>query len=147
MATFQELSYVGTNPVDRYLNYLEHVKFGVPFRDGDPVAVYHQNTDTHKHHYLFGDAVGLDLWAAERGEVVYHPHVQGPNGETGVFRYQFQPADELSFGRIAKIHELLAASMPFLRNNLVYSPIRPMACRPTNARRAATITPACRSYR
>ena len=126
MATFRELSYVGTNSVDTYLNHLEHVKFTVEWRDGDPVAVYYQNTNTHTHHYQFLRAVGLGEWWERkfmRGEVVYHRHVRGPNGDVGVFRYQYQPSDSWSFERVAKSHEVLAASMPFLRNNLVYHPM------------------------
>ncbi len=126
MATFRELSYVGTNPIDTHLNYLEHVKFVVELRDGDPIAVHYQNTNTYKSHYLFLNlALGEWIWRDKfmRGEIVYHPHVRGPNGDVGVFRYQYQPSDSWAFEQVATSHEMLAASMPFLRNNLLYDPM------------------------
>ena len=58
-----------------------------------------------------------------RGEIVYHPNIVAPNGEVGTFRYQYMAWNSWSFERVSKNHELIAASMPFLRNNLVYFPI------------------------
>ena len=58
-----------------------------------------------------------------RGEIIYCPHVVGPNGEPGTFRYEYQPSHSWPIEWVARSHELIAASMPFLRNNLVYYPM------------------------
>ena len=55
--------------------------------------------------------------------IIYYPHVVGPNGEVGTFRYEYQPNDFWAFESVASSQELIAASMPFLRNNLVYYPM------------------------
>ena len=128
MATFEALSYRGTDVnLDRHLSGLEYVKFMVS-NFGEPnVAVHFQNTTTYRSHARFRYAVRWwrdgehDVWPMT-GEIVYHPNLIGPNGQVGTFRYAYQPGDRWSFNRVSKNHELLAASMPFLRNNLVYHP-------------------------
>ena len=60
---------------------------------------------------------------ALRGDIVYHPHIRGPNGDVGVFRFHFQPGASPPFELVAQAHEALAVNMPFLRNNLLYYPM------------------------
>ena len=125
MTAFRELSYTGTkNWADPHLDDLEHVKFMIEWHDRDnPRGVYYQNTNTYTHHFQFFDGTGMGRKGGSRwlkGEVIHHPHMRGPNGAVGVFRYQFQPWDALPFHRVAKAQEALAATMPFLRNNLAY---------------------------
>ena len=122
LATFQTLSY------DRPSSHLEHVKFILADVDSDAAAVYYMNTDTWRGHLEFALwAFGWkwrDLYRAEhiRGEIVYHPYLMAPNGEPGTFRFIHIPWESRSFEQVARSFELIAASMPFLRNNLVYHP-------------------------
>ncbi|MGY8827084.1 MAG: PEP/pyruvate-binding domain-containing protein [Candidatus Latescibacterota bacterium] len=58
-----------------------------------------------------------------RGEIVYHPFLAGPNGEAGVYRFEFEPNDSYTFAAAQMVYELMAANMPILRNNLLYYPM------------------------
>ena len=58
-----------------------------------------------------------------RGEIIYHPNVEAPDDSLGVYRFEFEPADNYPFQDVAYGHEVLAASMPVLENNLVYYPM------------------------
>ncbi len=130
--TFEALSYQGEDVLgDLDLTGLEFVKFYLVGPDTDRPSVYFMNTETHRAHDYFKKAI--DLWAltstpAERthtamdGEIIYHPNVIAPDGSLGVYRYQFGPFDDHSFEDVAYSHEVLAASMPLLDNNLAYSP-------------------------
>ncbi len=121
-ATFQTL------PYDRPSSDLEHVKFILADVDSDAAAVYYMNSNTWRSHLPFvQSAFGWqwrDLYRAEhiRGEIVYHPYLMAPNGEAGTFRFIHIPWESRSFEQVARSFELIAASMPFLRNNLVYHP-------------------------
>ena len=130
LATFQSLSYYGPNRrSERHLEGVEYIKFLVLDVTQPDAALYFQNTNTYDAHYTFGrDVLGLTRrttmpWPNMRGEIIYHPHLVAPNGEAGTFRYRFQSFDRWSFRWVARVHELLAASMPFLRNNAVYHPM------------------------
>ena len=66
---------------------------------------------------------GLIVPGQMRGELVYHPHVDAPNGETGLYRFEFEPRDAYPFAAVQMAYELLAANMPVLRNNFAYYPM------------------------
>ena len=66
---------------------------------------------------------GLIVPGQMRGELVYHPHVDAPNGETGLYRFEFEPRDAYPFAAVQMAFELLAANMPILRNNFAYYPM------------------------
>lgn len=55
-------------------------------------------------------------------EVAYYPHIKSPSGVTGTFAWGHHLKFRQSFASTSRRQELIAASMPFLRNNLVYSP-------------------------
>ena len=122
METFRELSFLGQDAELGHLQGLEHVKLYVEYDGETPVKVYFINSNTYAWHWQFFDAIGLaGHWASPhrmRGEIIYHPYLRAPNGEVGAFRY------EVSHRRFAQSYELVAASMPFLRNNLYTSPSR-----------------------
>ena len=61
-----------------------------------------------------------------RGEMEYHPDVIAPDGHMGVYLYNFRPNRPNSFARVALMHEILAASMPVVDNNLAYRPTWPI---------------------
>ena len=137
-STFKRLSYQGDDvSPDAHLADLEFVKFYI--FDTDRSMVYFMNTTTHRMHTDFITAIvkdrllrgqGLESYnimalanSAMRGDIVYHPNAIAPDGSLGVYRFEFQPTDAWSFERISYANEVLAASMPFLENNLAYHPL------------------------
>lgn len=125
-ATFQQLSYQGEEVlIDTHLKDLEYVKFSIVDVDTDNPRVYFMNTETHRAHFRFANAIGLSGGNATRmnGEIIYHPQVLAPNGKLGVYRFEFQPNDSYSFESIQMANEVLAANMPFLQNNWSYYPM------------------------
>ena len=127
--TFEALSYKGRNvPNHPRLQDLEFVKFYIIGVATDNMGIYFMNTETHRLHPDFGDAIGLwddPLWGQGYmgGEIIYHPNVVAPDGSLGVYRYQFQPMDVYPFDDVARSYEVLAASMPLLDDNLAYYPM------------------------
>ena len=127
--TFEALSYKGRDvPYHRHLQDLEFVKFYIIGVATDNMGIYFMNTETHRIHPDFGDAIGLwedPLWGQGYmgGEIIYHPNAVAPDGSLGVYRYQFQPMDVYTFGYVARSYEALAASMPLLDDNLAYYPM------------------------
>jgi hypothetical protein len=124
--TFEELSYQGMEVlIDTHLENLEYVKFYIFETDTDNPEVYFMNTETHRSHFSFADEVGIPRRPSGhmRGEIIYHPYVISPNGEAGVYRFEFEPNDNYAFEFVQKANELLAANMPILRNNLAYYPM------------------------
>ena len=122
METFRELSFLGNDAALGHLRGMEHVKLYVEFDGETPVKVYFMNSNTYSLHSEFFYGIGLvGRWKAPhrmRGEVIYYPNLRAPNGEVGAFRY------ELPHRQYAQAYELIAANMPFLRNNLYSAPSR-----------------------
>ena len=110
---------------------LEYVKFHLDGMDTDRPVIFFQNTETHRAHFTFGRVI--EAWLEQnrpslsgdymRGEIVYHPNVVARDGSLGVYRFEFLPHDNHDFATIAHAHEILAASMPVLEDNLMYYPI------------------------
>ncbi len=127
--TFEALSYKGRDvPYHRHLQDLEFVKFYIIGVSTGNMGIYFMNTETHRIHPDFGDAIGLwddPLWGQGYmgGEIIYHPNVVAPDGSLGVYLYQFQPMDAYPFGHVARSYEVLAASMALLDDNLAYYPM------------------------
>ena len=136
--TFEKLSYQGKNvKIDLHLTDLEFVKFYILEADSDNPQVCFMNTETHRAHKQFAAAIripdgigggkggmrGGSSSSQLRGEIIYHPNVIGPNGQPGVYRFEFEPNDALPFEVVQMSYELLAANMPVLQNNLVYYPM------------------------
>lgn len=131
---FEELSYQGLDVlIDTHLNDLEYVKFYILDANTDSPKVYFMNTVRYRAHHFFADAIGIPRARNPgldinnpfqmRGEIVYHPFVATPNGETGLYRFEFEPNDSYSFEAVRMGYEILAANMPFLQNNWSYYPM------------------------
>ena len=137
--TFERLAYQGAMYMpDPHLADQAFVKFY--FFDTDRPMVYFMNTKIHQMHLFFlralpSDALhpGQNTWADQTfwevankgmgGDIVYLPNAVAPDGSLGVYRFTFQSYDNYSFDEIANANEALAASMPFLENNLAYHPL------------------------
>jgi hypothetical protein len=128
LATFKRLSRLSAYaPFEPHLDGLEYVKYIITNADTDDARIWFQNTRHRCCHYQFMSSVvnlgPLFNQAHLRGILVYHPHLVAPSGAVGTLRFEYQPYDKQPFARVARSMELLAANMPFLRNNLVYYPM------------------------
>ena len=82
-------------------------------------ALYFQNTNNHQIHRQFLEAAGL---VGRRGQmstasIAWAPDLPAPDGGTGA--YVLREVEALGLRGIARTYALLAASMPFLDNDLV----------------------------
>jgi len=123
LSTYNALSLVqNVVPWSEYLNGKVYVKFIiVDFLTGNP-RVYFINTETHNLHSDFSSTIGIDNVGdqVKRGQIIYHPTSISNNGTLGTFAFNFSGAEPEDFSKVQKTHELLARSMPFLKNNFSY---------------------------
>jgi len=103
-----------------FLNGREFVKFVIVNINSDNPEVYFINSETHYIHAEFIFSIGLDYYEDDitTGEIVYYPNVPSNNGTLGDFSFNFSFGFLPEFEKTQKTHELLAANMPFLKNNL-----------------------------
>ncbi|MCH1507176.1 MAG: hypothetical protein L7V86_26610 [Verrucomicrobiales bacterium] len=129
--TFREMSYQGEDVSrDTHLTDLEFVKFQIESLDSGYPEVFFLNTVNYQTHPRWMQEVGI-VWTRgggngggkSRGEIIFHPHVTAPNGQTGVYRWEFEPNDNFAFDDVQLASEVMARDMPFLRNNLLYYPM------------------------
>lgn len=109
------------------LENLEVIKFYI-VENGDRSSLFFLNSNKHVNHANFEEAVSLPSPLSTthmRGQVVFHPDIVAASGESGTYRFRFQPNDRYPFSKIQQVQELLAANMPFLKNNLCYYPMPP----------------------
>lgn len=139
-ATFEKLSYQGKVRVDEYLNDLEFVKFQIEQAASDNAQLYFINTMTHQGHPMFMQAIGIRGGrggrrgggpAAEpgagrqvRGALTYRPRVRAPDGEAGLYTYDFQPNDAFPVELLKLVQDHLLAKAPFLKGKLAYHPLQ-----------------------
>ena len=123
--TFEKLSYQGTEVrIDTQLTGIEFVKFQIENTHTQNPQLYFMNTETHRSHGSFMDAAGLRRGQGQmRGVLSYRPLFISPNGELGVYTFEFNPNDAFPFEEIKLAHDLLVAKMPLLKNRLGYCPL------------------------
>ncbi len=123
--TFKKLSYQGTDVrIDTQLIGIEYVKFQVENTNTKNPQLYFMNTKTHRSHGSFMQAVGLSRGQGQmRGVLSFRPLSISPNGESGVYTFEFNPNDAFSFTQIKMVHDLLVEKMPILKNRLGYCPL------------------------
>ncbi len=121
-SVFKKLAFVDTqNPS---LDGLELLKFYITDREADEPKCYFVNSNTHSLHTGFAAAVGLfNNGTLMTGTIAHHPNLPAPNGNLGTYRFFFQPNNAFDHAHVQKAMELLAANLPFLRNNLCYYPL------------------------
>ena len=93
--TFEKLSYQGTEVrIDTQLTGIEFVKFQIERTHTQNPQLYFMNTETHRSHGSFMDAAGLGRGQGQmRGVLSYRPLFTAPNGEPGVYTFEFNPND------------------------------------------------------
>ena len=123
--TFEKLSYQGTDVrIDTQLTGIEFVKFQIERTHTQNPQLYFMNTETHRSHGSFMSAAGLRRGQGQmRGVLSYRPLSTAPDGEPGVYTFEFNPNDAFPFEEIKLAHDLLVAKMPILKSRLGYCPL------------------------
>ena len=123
--TFEKLSYQGTEVrIDTQLTGIEFVKIQIENTHTQNPQLYFMNTETHRSHGSFMSAAGLGRGQGQmRGVLSYRPLFMAPNGEPGVYTFEFNPNDAFPFEEVKLAHDLLVAKMPILKNRLGYCPL------------------------
>jgi len=68
--------------------------------------------------------IGIDRGdGSMRGVLIYRPLKKGPNGEPGMFTFEYEPFDAYPFERIQLSHDILTKQMPILEGRLGYYPM------------------------
>ena len=100
--TFKKLSYQGTEVrIDTQLAGIEFVKIQVENTHTQNPQLYFMNTKTHRSHGSFMRAAGLGRGQGQmRGVLSYRPLFTAPNGEPGVYTFEFNPNDAFPFEKI-----------------------------------------------
>lgn len=133
-ATFKDLSYKGEEGLfNENLWNVEFVKFYIFDADTDRPRLWYINSETHRLHSGFANAEGLGGWQGSghlpgriKGHIIYHPDVLSANGTLGTFRFGFSDNGDYLFPEVQMVHDLIGATMPFLKNNLCYYPLGEM---------------------
>lgn len=116
--TFSNLALVTDNvPWAPFLNNQEFVKFGILDFDTDEPRVFFINSNTHFIHGDFFAEIGYFGGDDGSGEIIYNPNDINSNGTVGSYSFSYSFGDAYSFEQTQRTFELLAANMPFLRNN------------------------------
>ncbi len=123
--TFKKLSYQGTEVrIDTQLIGIEFVKIQIENMNTDNPHLYFMNTKTHRSHGSFMQAAGLSRGQGQmRGVLSFRPLFTSPNGEPGVYTFEFNPNDAFPFTEIKRVHDLLVSKMPILEGRLGYCPL------------------------
>ncbi|MEM7161873.1 MAG: PEP/pyruvate-binding domain-containing protein [Bacteroidota bacterium] len=121
-ATFQTLSEKrDVVQWSEFLNELEYVKFIISNFDDNP-EVYFINTENHNLHADFGASIGIEVIGdnIQKGQISYHPTVISENGTFGTYAFNYSNGYPRDFEIVQRTQEILAANMPYLKNNLAY---------------------------
>ena len=130
--TFQELSYQGEDvSIDTGLIGLEYVKFVITGADTARPQTYFMNTVRHRNHTSFMRNYGMNSRAGMgdndgklmRGVLVYRPLLRAPNGEAGLYTYEFEPFDRYDYNLLQVAHDELVRNAPILADRLAYHPM------------------------
>lgn len=123
LSRFKELS-VNNQLVlwNEYLNGIDYIKYLITDFYSSSPKIYFINSNTHAFHEDFAKAMGIDFVGTniKKGQIIYHPTVVSNNGSLGVFSFNYSVNKTEDFETIQRTHELLAANMTYLENNLSY---------------------------
>lgn len=123
-AAFEELSYKGDSVgPDSYLIDLEFVKFIIKNSGTPDVKVYFMNTKNYQGHPPWMRMVGIDRGGAVRGALTYMPRIASPNGDPGLYIFDFQPSDSYLFEEIQTFQNDLMKFAPVLKGRIAFHPL------------------------
>jgi len=121
--TFDNISINGDDiPWAQFLNGREFTKFLILNLETDKPEIYFINSETHFVHQEFADLLGVSVNDSNvlAGEIIYHPMELSASGDLGVYSFNFSFGVGKSFEVVRGVHELMAANMSLLKNNLSY---------------------------
>ena len=117
--TFMDLATVQNVGWAPFLDDQLYVKFGILDRDTPEPKVYFINSNTYIIHASFWSGIGASVTNDDgSGEIVFNPNDILPNGTIGSYSFNFSFGNAYNFEATQRTFELLAASMPFLQNNM-----------------------------
>lgn len=123
-ATYEKLSYQGTDTGrDSYLDGIEYVKFIIDKPETKDTKVYFMNTNNYNAHPPFMGMVGLGRSGAVRGAICYLPRLKAPDGDLGLYIFDFQERDSYAFAQIKSYYDALVARASFLKGRLAFHPL------------------------
>ena len=127
-AVFESLSYQGPDTGrDSYLAGIEFVKFVLATPETTGGKVYFMNTKNFKGHPPFMAEVGLSRGRGRpsgvRGAICYMPRLEAPDGDPGLYIFDFQPRDSYTFEEIQSYYTTLIARAPLLKGKLAFHPL------------------------
>ena len=96
-----------------------YLKFVLLDMDTARPGIYFTNSEAYHSHHDFLDAVGLERGEAIiNGQISYDARLEAPDGSYGVYYYSLQR--DYPFNFVARVHTVIAASMPLLEDNLAF---------------------------
>ncbi len=123
LPAFQAVStHENNTPWVEYLNDMEYTKFIILDFYSDHPKIYFINSETYGLHETFADYLGVNHLAptVKKGTLIYNPAVLSGNGTLGTYAFNFSNNEAQDFAIVQRTHELIAANMPYLTNNLSY---------------------------
>ncbi len=107
---------------NEYLNGIDYIKYLITDFYSSSPKIYFINSNRYDFHKDFANAMGIDYVGknVKKGQLIYHPTVVSNNGTLGVYSFNYSVNSTEDFATIQRTHELLAANMTFLENNLSY---------------------------
>ncbi len=129
---FERLSYQGEDvSIDIGLISLEYVKFIITGANTGNPQTYFMDTVRHRNHSSFmrsydmssRDGMGQNDGRVMRGVLVYRPLLSAPDGEAGLYTYEFEPFDRYSYSLLQIAHDELVKNAPILAGKLSYHPM------------------------
>lgn len=122
-STFKELAVVkDLVQWSEFLNGKEFLKFIITDFKTDSPKIYFINSKTYSLHEYFANTMGIDYLGdnVKKGQIIYHPTAISNNGTLGTFSFNYSNGYEDNFYVVQRVHELLAANMGFIKNDLSY---------------------------
>ena len=117
--TFMNLATINNVGWAPFLDDQLYVKFGILDRDTSEPKVYFINSNTYTIHASFWNGIDATVNGDDSsGEIVFNPNDILPSGIIGTYSFNFSFGDAYNFEDTQRTYELLAASMPFLQNNM-----------------------------
>ena len=117
--TFMSLATVNNVGWAPFLDDQLYVKFGILDRDTSEPKIYFINSNTYTIHASFWNGIDATVNGDDSsGEIVFNPNDILPSGIIGTYSFNFSFGDAYNFEATQRTYELLAASMPFLQNNM-----------------------------
>jgi hypothetical protein len=108
------------------------VKFQIERGDTDKPQMYFINTKTHRGHPMFMRRIGISRGRGRsfggsggsmRGVLIYRPLQKAPNGDQGLYTFEYEPNDSYPYDKIKMSYDLLIEKMPILKGRLGYYPM------------------------